>query len=193
MIMTTQLLDAARDSLDRNFRDHWKLFLFEGSILVVLGVLAMAVPVLASFAFTIWLGWLFMIGGVVGLIATVAMRRAPGFWWALLSDILGIVVGGGLILHPAIGLASLTYLLIAYFIIGGVISIMYALEHREALSGRWEWMLTSGIVDLLLAVVVLLGLPGALAWALGLIVGVNLAFGGASMIGMSFAAHAEAP
>ncbi len=70
---------------------------------------------------------------------------------------------------------------------------MFALEHRGALSGRWEWMLVSGVVDLLLAGVVFAGLPGTIAWALGLIVGMNLVFGGASMIGMALAAHAELP
>lgn len=190
--MTTQSFDAAREAVGRTVRHHWKLFLIEGVILVVLGLLAMAVPVLASFAITILFGWLFLISGIVSLFTTFAMRRAPGFWWALLSAILGIVVGGWLLVQPTLGLVSLTYLLIAFFIVEGVVSIMYALEHRGALSGRWEWMLVSGIVDLLLAVVIFLGLPGAIAWALGLIVGINMVFGGAAMIGMALAAHAEA-
>jgi uncharacterized membrane protein HdeD (DUF308 family) len=83
--------------------------------------------------------------------------------------------------------------LIAFFIVEGVASILYALEHRRQLSGRWGWMLTSGIVDLFLALVILAGLPGSFAWALGLIVGINMVFGGASMIGMSFAARSEMP
>jgi uncharacterized membrane protein HdeD (DUF308 family) len=87
---------------------------------------------------------------------------------------------------------SLTYLLIAYLIVEGIATIMFALEHRGALSGRWEWMLVSGIVVLLLAAVILVGLPGTMAWALGLIVAMNLVFGGASMIGMAPAAHADA-
>jgi uncharacterized membrane protein HdeD (DUF308 family) len=81
--------------------------------------------------------------------------------------------------------------LIAFFIIEGVATIMFALEHRRALSGRWGWMLASGIVDLFLATVILAGLPGAVEWALGLMVGINMVFGGASMIGMALAAHAE--
>jgi uncharacterized membrane protein HdeD (DUF308 family) len=69
---------------------------------------------------------------------------------------------------------------------------MFALDHRKALSGRWEWMLLSGILDLLLAAVIFAGLPGSIAWALGLIVGLSLVFGGTSMIVMALAAHAEA-
>jgi len=191
--MTSQSFDAARDAVTRIVRDHWKLFLIEGIILVILGLLAVAVPVVAGLAVTILFGWLFLISGIVGLITTFAMRQSPGFWWSLLSGVLGVVVGGWLLVQPELGLASLTYLLIAFFIIEGVATIMFALEHRTALSGRWAWMLVSGIVDLFLAGVILTGLPGAVAWALGLIVGINMVFGGASMIGMALAAHAESP
>jgi uncharacterized membrane protein HdeD (DUF308 family) len=191
--MTAQSFDAARDAVGRIVREHWKLFLIEGIILVVLGLLAIAVPMIAGLAVTILFGWLFLISGVVGLVTTFAMRQAPGFWWSLLSGVLGIVVGGWLLVQPGLGLVSLTYLLIAFFIIEGVATIMFALDHRSALSGRWGWMLVSGIVDLFLAAVILAGLPGTAAWALGLIVGVNMLFGGASMIGMAWAAHAEMP
>ena len=191
--MTAQSFDAARDAVGRIVREHWKLFLIEGIILVVLGLLAIAVPMVAGLAVTLLFGWLFLISGVVGLVTTFAMRQAPGFWWSLLSAVLGIVVGGWLLVQPELGLVSLTYLLIAFFLIEGIATIMFALDHRSALSGRWGWMLVSGIVDLFLAGVILAGLPGAAAWALGLIVGVNMLFGGASMIGMALAAHAEMP
>jgi uncharacterized membrane protein HdeD (DUF308 family) len=191
--MTAQSFDAARDAVGKIVRDHWKLFLIEGIILVMLGLLAVAVPIVAGLAVAILFGWLFLISGLVGLVTTFAMRRAPGFWWSLLSAVLGIVVGGWLLVQPALGLVSLTYLLIAFFIIEGIATIMFALEHRGALSGRWGWMLVSGIVDLFLAAVILVGLPGTVAWALGLIVGINMVFGGASMIGMALAAHAEMP
>jgi uncharacterized membrane protein HdeD (DUF308 family) len=190
--MTTQLFNDARAAVAAMVRDHWKLFLIEGIILVVLGFLAIAVPMIAGLAVTILFGWLFLISGVVGLITTFAMRHAPGFWWSLLSGVLGIAVGAWLLIQPGLGLVSLTYLLIAFFIVEGIATIMFALEHRSALSGRWGWMLASGVVDLFLAAVILVGLPGTIAWALGLIVGINMVFGGASMIGMALAAHADA-
>jgi uncharacterized membrane protein HdeD (DUF308 family) len=191
--MTAQSFDAARDAVAGAVRTHWRLFLIEGIVLVALGLLAVAVPMVAGLAVAILFGWLFLISGIVGLATTLSMRQAPGFWWSLLSAVLGIVVGGWLLVQPALGLVSLTYLLIAFFLIEGIATIMFALHHRSALTGRWGWMLVSGIVDLFLSAVILAGLPGAVAWALGLIVGINLAFGGASMIGMALAAHAEMP
>jgi uncharacterized membrane protein HdeD (DUF308 family) len=168
---------------------HWILFLVEGIILVILGILAILVPWLATITFTILIGWLFLISGGVGLVTTLWMRQAPGFWWSLLSAILGIVAGLVLLVWPIIGVLSLTYLLIVFFIIEGVASIMYAIEHRNQLTGRWGWMLTSGIIDLILAGIILAGLPGTAAWALGLLVGINLVFGGTAMIGIALAAR----
>ncbi|HEY7297896.1 MAG TPA: HdeD family acid-resistance protein [Xanthobacteraceae bacterium] len=191
--MTTQSFDKARDLVARTVREHWKLFLVEGIILVALGLLAVAVPLVAGLAVTLLFGWVFLISGIVGLFTTFSMRHAPGFWWSLVSAVLAIVVGAWLLVQPGLGLVSLTYLLIAFFIVEGIATIMFALEHKGALSGRWGWMLASGIVDLILAAVILAGLPGTIAWALGLIVGINMVFGGASMIGMALAAHAEAP
>ncbi len=171
---------------------HWVLFLIEGIILVVLGILAILVPWLATITFTILIGWLFLISGGVGLVTTLWMRQAPGFWWSLLSAILGIAAGLVLLVWPIIGALSLTYLLIAFFVVEGVASIMYAIEHRNQLTGRWGWMLTSGIIDLILAGIILAGLPGTAAWALGLLVGINLLFGGTAMIGMALAARRPA-
>jgi uncharacterized membrane protein HdeD (DUF308 family) len=68
---------------------------------------------------------------------------------------------------------------------------MYALEHKKELSGRWGWMLASGIIDLILAAIILLGLPGTVAWALGLLVGINMLFGGVALIAMAL--HARTP
>jgi len=191
--MTNQSFDTARDAIARTVRDHWKLFLIEGIILVVLGLLAVAVPLLASLAVTMLFGWLFLISGIVGLITTFSMRQAPGFWWSVLSAVLGILVGGLLLAQPALGLVTLTYVLIAFFVVEGLATIMFALDHRSKLSGRWGWMLVSGIVDLFLAAIILMGLPGTVAWALGLIVGINMVFGGGSLIAMALSARSQMP
>jgi uncharacterized membrane protein HdeD (DUF308 family) len=175
--------------LTKSLQDHWRMFLVEGIILLVLGVAAVALPPLAGIATTIILGWLFLIGGIVGLVSTFGARHAPGFIWALLSALIAIIAGGVLLWNPLEGLITLTYVLIAFFIADGILMIILALSHRSALSGRWEWMLVNGIIDLVLAGVIIAGLPGALAWALGLLVGIDLVFGGFSMITMALAAR----
>ena len=183
--------DRLRSTVTASMQEHWVLFLVEGIILVILGLVAIIVPPLATLAVAIFIGWLFLISGIVGLVTTFWMRHAPGFWWSLLSAVLGIVAGIVLIGSPVSGAISLTLVLIVFFIIEGVASIMFALEHRRELSGRWGWMLASGIVDLVLAAIIFAGLPLSAAWALGLLVGINLVFGGSALVAMAL--HARSP
>jgi uncharacterized membrane protein HdeD (DUF308 family) len=178
-------------ALAQSVREHWVLFLIEGIVLVVLGILAIVVPPLATIAFTLFLGWLFLISGIVGLFTTFWARQAPGFWWSLFSAVLAIAAGIVLLAWPVSGAVSLTLLLIVFFTIEGVLSIMYALEHKKELSGRWGWMLASGVIDLVLAAIILIGLPGTAVWALGLLVGINMLFGGSALIAMAL--HARTP
>lgn len=183
--------DEARavSSLTGAIRHHWALFLSEGIALVVLGLLAVMAPALASVAATVFFGWILLVSGVVGLIATLRARRVPGFIWSLLSAIVGIVAGVVLVGWPVQGAVSLTAVLIVFLGFEGGVTIMYALEHRAAPSGRWGWMLASGILDVVLGVLLFAGLPGTALWALGLIVGINLLFGGWALILMALHAR----
>ncbi|MGN6454153.1 MAG: HdeD family acid-resistance protein [Steroidobacteraceae bacterium] len=184
--------DDVRDSgyhIGGAVRRHWVLFLVEGIVLVILGTLALLAPVIASVAATVLFGWLLLLSGIVGLVTTFRARHAPGFWWSLLSALLGIVAGVVLLGWPLLGTLSLTAVLIAFLFAEGIISIMYALEHRNALSGRWGWMLASGMVDIGLGVLLFIGLPGTALWALGLLLGINLIFGGWALIFMALHAR----
>jgi len=179
-------------ALKKSISDHWRLFLAEGVVLVVLGLAAIVIPPVAGLATTIIIGWLFVIGGAVGIVATSGAHRAPGFGWSMFSAILALVAGIVLLWNPWQGLATLTYVLIAFFLIDGILVIVLALEHRRELSGRWEWMMIGGVMDLVLALIIISGLPGTLAWALGLLVGIDLVWGGMSLIAMALAARNEA-
>jgi len=171
---------------------HWKAFLFEGILLAVLGLAAMILPTFASLAVAIFLGWMFLISGIGGLIVTYWARNMPGFWWSLISAALAVLAGGILLARPMQGVLTLTIVVGAYFLAEGVASIMYALEHRRELTGRWSWILVAGLMDILIAFIVIAGLPGSAEWVLGLLVGINLLFGGATLIGMALAARNSA-
>jgi uncharacterized membrane protein HdeD (DUF308 family) len=170
-------------------REHWKAFLIEGIVLVVLGLAAMIVPPLASLAVTIVLGWLFLFSGAAGLVVTFWARKMPGFWWSLFSAALAVAAGIVVLARPVQGTLTLTIVVGVYFLAEGVATIMYALEHKKELSERWGWLLTAGIMDILVAGFIIAGLPGSALWALGLLVGINMLFGGATLIGMALAAR----
>ena len=180
-----------QSAMNQAVKTHRKAFLFEGILLVVLGIAALILPPLASLATTIFLGWMFLIGGIGGLIATYWARSTPGFWWSLISAALAVLTGMLLLARPMQAVLTLTIVLGAYFLAEGVATIMYALEHRRELSGRWSWLLISGLVDIAISFMVITGLPSSADWAIGVLVGINLLFGGASLIGMALAARKD--
>lgn len=186
---TNPSMDAStvRAAMSAAVRRHRGLFLFEGILLLALGVLAVLVPAIASVAATIFFGWILLVSGVVGLFTTFRGRQLPGFWWSLLSAIIGIVAGVLLLAWPLQGAFSLTSVLIAFLLIEGAVSIFYALEHRSG-TPRWGYMLASGIVDLVLGLILFAGLPGTAVWALGLLIGINMIFGGWALILMALSA-----
>jgi uncharacterized membrane protein HdeD (DUF308 family) len=184
-----QDLPSIQAKMNAAVREHWKAFLIEGILLVILGLAAMIVPALASLAVTIFLGWMFLISGIAGLVLTFWARQMPGFWWSLLSAALALVAGVILLAQPMEGTLTLTIVVGAYFLAEGVATIMYALEHRRELSERWSWMLVAGLMDILIAGLIISGLPGSALWAVGLLVGINLLFGGATLIGVALAAR----
>jgi uncharacterized membrane protein HdeD (DUF308 family) len=193
MTMNQPDMDQIQRAVATSLHEHWVLFLVEGIVLVVLGLIAIALPPIATLAVEILFGWLFLISGITGLITTFWMRQAPGFWWALLSAALAIAAGLVLLAWPLSGVLTLTLILIVFFTMEGVATIMYALEHKRELSGRWAWMLASGVVDLIVAGIIVIGLPGTAAWAIGLLVGINMIFGGSALIAMALHARELGP
>jgi uncharacterized membrane protein HdeD (DUF308 family) len=182
-------INKLQSEMSAAVKAHWKAFLFEGIVLAVLGLAAMIVPPLASLAVTIFLGWMFLISGIAGLIVTFWARQMPGFWWSLISAALAVLAGMVLLARPVQGILTLTIVVGAYFLAEGVTTIMYALEHRRELSGRWSWLLVAGLMDILIAFLIIAGLPGSAEWAVGLLAGINLLLGGASLVGMALAAR----
>jgi uncharacterized membrane protein HdeD (DUF308 family) len=87
---------------------------------------------------------------------------------------------------------SLTLVVSVFLLFEGVVSIALSLRHRADFSGRWTMLLLSGIVDILLAVIIFAGMPGTAAWAIGVLVGINLIMGGGALIAMALHARGSA-
>ena len=204
-MITNRHLDSDRvpETATRSIHDHWILFAIEGAALILLGLLAIVIPSIASANVTVVLGWLFLVSGTLGLATTYWARQAPGFWWSLVSALLAIVVGvvlianksqdlyGGLMGWPFEKIGPLRLILVLFFLVEGGASIMFAFEHRRQFSGRWAWMLASGGVDIVLASIIIFDLPGTSAWTMGLLVGINMILGGVALTAMGLHARAE--
>lgn len=185
-------LEGIRRQLALMIHAHWKLFLAQGILMMVLGLLAIAEPNIATVAVAIFVGWLFFVGGIFRAASVWHSRHAPGFTWSMLTAILSIALGLILILRPLPGVLTLTMVLVAFFIIEGIASIVAAIEHRQHLRS-WGWVLFSGIIDLLLAYLIWAGWPSSADWAIGLLVGINMLFFGLSLVMTALAARGEGP
>jgi uncharacterized membrane protein HdeD (DUF308 family) len=174
---------AVRDTL----RANWQLLLIQGVIMFILGILAIAWPGESTIAVDVYVGWLFLLSGFVGLAAMFFADDAPAFLWTLLTAALSLIVGVLLLWRPAEGAASLTLVLTAFFIVEGIFQIVASLSYRDVLPDSWGWMLVSGIVDLILAVLIIDGWPNTASWALGAVVGVNLMMSGMAVIMVALA------
>jgi uncharacterized membrane protein HdeD (DUF308 family) len=161
---------------------HWRLLFLQGVVMLILGVLAVAVPAAATVVVEIYVGWLFLISGVVGLVAVFSAGNLPAFLWSLVTAALSVVVGILLIGRPAEGVALLTLVLTAFFIVEGVWQIVTSIAYRDVLARTWGWMLLSGLSDLALAAIIILGWPTTAAWVVGLLVGVNLITSGFAIV-----------
>jgi uncharacterized membrane protein HdeD (DUF308 family) len=179
--MDTSLADMRR-AVGNALAAHWRLFLFQGVVMVVLGVLAVCVPMAATLAVDIYVGWLLLISGVFGLVALISTHHVHAFVWSLITAALSIGVGVLLIMKPLEGALSLTLVLTAFFIMEGVFQTAVAIASRHVMNRTWGWMLLSGIADLVLAAVIIAGWPGTAIWALGLLVGINLLTSGIALV-----------
>jgi uncharacterized membrane protein HdeD (DUF308 family) len=184
--MDPSLVDMQR-AVKNAFSLHWKLFLFQGVVMIVLGLLAVCAPVLATLAVDIYMGWLLLISGVIGLVALISTHHVHAFVWSLITAALSIAVGILLIMKPVQGAISLTFVLTAFFIIEGIFQTAIAIASRQVMAGTWVWMLLSGLSDLVLAAIIIMGWPGTAVWALGLLVGVNLLLSGCAVMAAALA------
>jgi len=191
--MATERLDLSRAQAAAavTLSKHWRMFLIEGIVLLLLGIVAVVLPPIATLTVEILIGWLLLASGIIGLISTFRMHGAPGFGWSLASGLIAVAAGIVLLTWPLSGTVSLTLILAIFLLLEGIFSIILSINHRRGFSARWNMLLFSGLVDICLAVIIFVGLPGTAAWAIGVLVGINLIFGGCALIAMAL--HARPP
>jgi uncharacterized membrane protein HdeD (DUF308 family) len=182
MTASNSIPNEMRRGIEETMQTYWGLFLIQGVIMTILGALALIWPQISTVAVDIYIGWMFLLSGLVGLATMFLAPSVSAFVWSLLTAALSLIVGVLLLWHPVEGTVSLTLVLIAFFIAEGIFQIAAAISYRNAFRDSWGWMAMSGITDLILAWLMISGWPGTAVWALGLIAGVNLITSGLAII-----------
>mgnify|MGYP003108914730 CR=1 FL=1 len=179
--ITPPSLDDLRQKLSIELAKHWKPILFQGLLIALLGAGAILLPQFATLVVDIFIGWLLIIGGIFRALTLFQSPRLPGMAWSALAALLAIVLGVLLVAKPVQGMMTLTMIMVTFFIIQGVLSLLLSLHFRNIVRS-WGWTLLSGIVDLILAYLIWQGWPDTATWAIGLLVGINMLFAGMALI-----------
>jgi uncharacterized membrane protein HdeD (DUF308 family) len=161
------------------------LSIFWGVLLIGLGMLAIAAPMVAALAVNVLIAWLIVLAGVVHLIVAFHSREAGSMIWRFLVGLAYICFGGYLIARPVLGVASLTLVLASLFLVEGIFNIVLFFRIRPFL--RSSWILFDGIVTLILGLMIYMQWPSSSGWAIGTLVGVSMIFSGVTRVMMSLA------
>jgi uncharacterized membrane protein HdeD (DUF308 family) len=161
-----------------------------GVLLIIFGMVAIGSPFLAAVAVNILIAWLIVLAGVVHVMLGVRTHGAGSMIWKVLVGLAYLFFGVYLIMHPVLGVASLTLILAVLFLIEGILEIVLFFNLRSL--GGSNWLLVDGIVTLLLGVMIYMQWPSSTAWAIGTLVGVSMIFSGASRVMMSLAVRKAA-
>ncbi len=161
-----------------------------GVLLIIFGMLAVASPFIAAVAVNVVIAWLIVLAGVVHLLLAFRAHGAGSLIWKLLVGLAYLFFGVYLILHPVLGVASLTLLLASLFLIEGVLDIILFFQMRPL--GGSGWVLVDGIITLFLGLMIYLRWPSSSAWAIGTLVGVSMIISGVTRVMLSLAVRKAA-
>lgn len=158
--------------------EHWGWLLALGIVQVVGGAIAIAVPALASLAAVVVFGAALLASAIFQLIHALRTRKWPGSVWYILGGLLYAAAGILVLLFPLGGILTLTAIIATVLIAEGAVRGIVANAMKP--KAGWGWWLASGIASVLLGVLLFIGWPATAPWAIGLLLGINLIFSGAT-------------
>lgn len=180
---------SASRSVQAAIAENRTWFMFLGLLLVFLGLVAIAFPFVTTIAAKTFLGWLFLIGGVVQIVHAFSTQKWSQFFLSLLIGAIYVIAGGWLAFFPLAGIIALTAFLAGMFVVQGVIEFSMAFRMRP--QAGWVWMLISGIIAVVAGLLIFQRLPSSAIWAIGLLVGVNMLSSGFAYFLLALAAAKE--
>jgi uncharacterized membrane protein HdeD (DUF308 family) len=178
---------AMRDAMRQTVRRYSLWYLIQGILMVATGVLALIYPWIASEAVVRLLGWFLIITGVLQAIGLIGAREVPYFWLELISAILPIVLGLLLLRHRDVGLYFFSVLVMVYFLIEGIVKVLFALTIRPF--PNWGWVFLSGLIAIALSVYLWANLSIVSAWMLAVLLGVLLVVEGGALASLAWRAR----
>lgn len=157
----------------------WSITL--GTLLIVLGVVAIISPVFATATLIRLMGWLLIIAAIEQAVYAFQNREEGGNFWKILLAVVYGVVACMLLLRPASGAATATVIIAVLFLLDGIteIGLGWRLPQHALAKG---WLLAGGAMSLIFGGIILYRFPVSAMWTIGLLVGVRLVVKGIAQI-----------
>lgn len=159
---------------------NWRWFFVSGTLTLVLGALAIIVPLRASLAFDIGIGTVFACAGLIQAVHSFWSRGWGGFYFESIGGVLYLLVGIMLLGNPGAGVQMVTLLLALLLIMQGMVQISLSSELQQKPSK--SWMFTSGVAAVGLGVLIWSQWPSGVLWLVGLFIGIHLLLRGWSIV-----------
>lgn len=156
---------------------HRGWYIFEGILFLIMGLLAILLPGLTAIAITLIVGAFLLMGGAA---QTISFFRYPKRWMKLLSGFLFIAGGLAVAFFPLVGLATLAILVGIILLLEGFFEVIFSLAFKPF--PGWGWMMFSGIIAFVLALLVMIGFPATTMIFLAVAVGLNMGTYGISIL-----------
>lgn len=171
----------------------------EGIIMIVLGILALSFPVVASASVTVMVAIAFLLAGILGWIDIFMRAKRLGRWycfWRLVVSTLLLVAGLWMVIQfksgavpAAMQIKALASAIGLVFLAEGAVTALVSLSNRARRG--WGWGLANGLVTLVLGVLILTMGPAGLLSVIGLLVGISFIFSGFDLLGFSSRLHSR--
>jgi uncharacterized membrane protein HdeD (DUF308 family) len=161
-----------------------------GILLIIFGMLAVGSPFVAAVAVSVVVAWLIILAGVVHLTLAFSAHQAGSVIWKLLVGLAYLCFGGYLIMHPVLGVTSLTLVLASLFLVEGILDIIMFFKMRSTHGS--SWVLVDGIITLLLGLLIYFHWPWSSLWAIGTLVGISMMISGITRVMLSLAVRKTA-
>ncbi|MBN2216956.1 MAG: HdeD family acid-resistance protein [Pirellulales bacterium] len=169
-------MSSGSNQAQGTLEQSWGWFMALGIGLIVLGALAIVFSGLATFGATLILGWALLIGGIFQGVHAFFVRNWGGFFMQALAACLYVVVGILVLANPVGAMFMLTLLLAVFFLFEGIVKLFLAFQVRP--TQNWGWIAFSGALSLVLSAIIWMGWPADSLWVVGLLLGINILFGG---------------
>ncbi|MDE3137138.1 MAG: DUF308 domain-containing protein [Acidobacteriota bacterium] len=156
-------------------------------LLIFFGVLALALPLATTLGFAMIVGWLLVFSGSVQMIHAFQSKGIGHILWKLFVSLLYVVIGFYFLAYPLMGMAAMTLTLAVFFFAEGITDIAEYIRNRK-LAGA-GWILTDGVVTLLLSVMIWMHWPASSLWVFGILIGISMIMTGWTRLMITLAAR----